>query len=391
MRHDPGPWQWPKVIRRGVGLGLAFVAVWGMALTADTGAVSAAFTQWMDQPAQVVGLLANQMGQPPQAQSPASLDGWGQLLVGQSALLSAAQEEIERLSRQEEDEEQPAPLEQDDDDESKPSLQPPEELDDVIEMTGVGQNGSQYLHRDQVYLYNRTGKSLTDAVFDQGEVNLSQQDGPQILILHSHGSEAYSQNDGNLYQETDPFRTTDCTKNVVRVGEEIAQVFRSYGLQVLHDTNVYDYPSYNEAYTRSKQAVEDWLAKYPSIQVILDVHRDALVGTDGSIYKLITEEEGQKVAQVMLVVGTDDGGADHPNWDDNLALGLTLQKALTEDYNALARPLVLRSSSYNQQLSPGFLLLEVGGHGNTLTEAVAGARMFADTAAQTLLGLMSGK
>lgn len=186
--------------------------------------------------------------------------------------------------------------------------------------------------------------------------------GPRILILHSHGSEAYSQNDGDLYQESDAYRTTDCTHNVVRVGEAMAEVFRGQGFQVIHDTNLYDYPAYNGSYDRSKAAVRDWLAKYPTIRIILDVHRDALVGSDGSIYKLVTQENGKKTAQVMLVVGTDGGGAQHPYWIDNLALAVRFQEELISDYVSLARPIVLRNSSYNQQLSPGYLLVEVGGH-----------------------------
>lgn len=212
-------------------------------------------------------------------------------------------------------------------------------------------------------------------------------EGPQILIVHTHGSEAYSQSDGLTYQESDSYRTTDCTRNMVRVGEEMAQIFRENGFEVIHDTNLYDYPAYNGAYDRSGAAVKDWLAKYPSIKIILDVHRDALVGNDGSIYKLVSQENGEKVAQVMLVVGTDGGGASHPYWIDNLALAIRYQQELISDYVSLARPIVLRNSRYNQNLSTGSLLVEVGGHGNTLTEALAGARLFAQSVSQVLLGL----
>ena len=98
--------------------------------------------------------------------------------------------------------------------------------------------------------------------------------------------------------------------------------------------------------------MKDWLAKYPTIRVVLDVHRDALVGTDGAIYKLISQENEKKVAQVMLVVGTDSGGASHPGWADNLALAVRLQKELISDYVSLARPIALRSSSYNRSSPP---------------------------------------
>ena len=207
-------------------------------------------------------------------------------------------------------------------------------------------------------------------------------EGPQILIVHTHGSEAYSQTDGDRYEESDPYRTTDCTHNVVRVGEEMARIFRSYGFQVIHDTELYDYPAYSGAYERSGAAVRRWLEQYPTIRLALDVHRDALVGNDGAIYKLITQENGRRAAQVMLVVGTG-----HDGWKDNLALGVRVQRELLADYVTLARPVVLRSGKYNQDCLSGSLLVEVGGHGNTLTEALAGAQLFAVSAAQVFSGL----
>ena len=257
-------------------------------------------------------------------------------------------------------------------------------------MTGRGKEGGKYLFADGVYLYNRTGKELDASILSAGQVDVPLGEGPQILIVHTHGSEAYAQTDGDTYEESDPYRTTDCTHNVVRVGEEMATVFRAHGFRVLHDTNLYDYPSYSGAYDRSKAAVEQWLAEYPSISVVLDVHRDALVGSDGETYKLVSREAGETVAQVMLVLGSDDTGLEHPRWTDNLAFAVHLQRELVRGYADLARPIVLRSSRYNQQLSPGALLVEVGGHGNTLTEAVAGARLWADNAARTLQTLKTG-
>ena len=191
--------------------------------------------------------------------------------------------------------------------------------------------------------------------------------------------------DGDTYEESDPYRTTDCAHNVVRVGEEMATVFRAYGFQVIHDTTLCDYPAYNGAYDRSKAVVEQWLEQYPTIKVVLDVHRDALVGGDGEIYKMVSTEAGEKVAQVMMVLGTDAGGAEHPRWRDNLAFALLLQRNLVRGYTSLVRPTVLRNSRYNQQLLPGSILVEVGGHGNSLSEAIAGGRLWADNVARTLL------
>ena len=193
--------------------------------------------------------------------------------------------------------------------------------------------------------------------------------------------------DGDLYEESDPYRTTDCSHNVVRVGEEMATVFRAYGFQVVHDTPLCDYPAYNGAYDRSYAVVEQWLEKYPSIKVVFDVHRDALVGSGGEVYKMVSTEAGQKVAQVMMVLGTDAGGAAHPRWKDNMAFALKLQRNLVKGYTSLVRPTVLRKSRYNQQLCAGSVLVEVGGHGNTLSEAIAGGRLWADNVARTLLDM----
>ena len=174
---------------------------------------------------------------------------------------------------------------------------------------------------------------------------------------------------------------------MVRVGEEMAAVFSEMGLKVLHDKTLYDYPQYNGAYTRSKEAVAGYLKEYPTIRVVLDVHRDALIAGDGTVYKTMTTVNGAKTAQVMLVVGT---GEEHPGWAENLTLACKVQKSLDTLYPTLARPMALRTSHYNQQLCPGSLLVEVGSHGNTLQEALAAAREFSRATGAVLLGLVAG-
>lgn len=224
-----------RVLRRGVGLGLALVTVWGVGLTADLSGVGEAVRAWSADSQAVVGLLAEQLGQVPEETALAGMDGLGRLMVEQSALLSAraggggcppagAGGCGEHAPTEE------PPEVEDNDDQTAPQLQPPAEPDDVREMTGVGREGGQYFSQNGVYLYDRTNKGLDPSVFDAGAVHFGLGEGPQILILHSHGSEAYSQNDGDLYQESDAYRTTDCTHNVVRVGEAMAEVFRSQGL-----------------------------------------------------------------------------------------------------------------------------------------------------------------
>lgn len=211
-------------------------------------------------------------------------------------------------------------------------------------------------------------------------------EGPQILIMHTHGTEAYTMDGEDVYQESDASRTTDENYNVLRIGDEMQSIFEEMGLEVIHDRTLYDYPQYSGSYDRSHAGVQSWLEQYPSIQVVLDVHRDALIGEDGTVYKAVTDVDGEKTAQVLMIVGTDELG-EHPNWTDNLALAIQIQKNLDEQWPTLARPITLRSSRFNQQLTHGSLLVEVGSHGNTLEEALRGARLFAQAAGEVLLEL----
>ena len=380
--------QFLTALRRGVALGLALAAVWTMGHTVDFKAIGRQAAKKIGESGVGVKLLAYQLGDA--AEKERAITGLNRLLLFRSPLLAAGEEEVLRLRSQREPGEEdvePDSAQGDGDDQVEPDLQPQSEEDGVVEMTGRGKEGGKYLYGQGVYLYNRTDLDLDTGVLTAGKVDVTLGEGPQILIIHTHGSEAYAQSDGDHYEESDPYRTTDCTHNVVRVGEEMAMVFRARGFQVVHDTTLFDYPTYSGAYDRSKTAVEEWLSNYPTIQVVLDVHRDALVGTDGQVYKLVSEEAGEKVAQVMLVVGTDGSGAEHPRWKDNLAFGILLQQGVVKGYHELARPMVARNSRYNQQLLPGSLLVEVGGHGNTLTEAIAGGRLWADNVARTLLAL----
>ena len=213
-------------------------------------------------------------------------------------------------------------------------------------------------------------------------------EGPQILIMHTHGTEAYTMDGTDIYTPSDTSRTTDPNYNVVRVGEEIAGVLTEMGFSVLHDTSLYDYPAFSGAYDRSKAGVERYLAEYPSIRIVLDVHRDALVGENGETYKTLATVDGAETAQVMLVVGSNDTGLEHPRWKENLTLAIRLQGGMNALSPTLARPITIRTNRFNQQLTTGSLLVEVGSHGNTLQEALAAARLFARAAGeefQTLL------
>ena len=133
--------------------------------------------------------------------------------------------------------------------------------------------------------------------------------------------------------------------------------------------------------------MERYLKDYPSIKLVLDIHRDAL-GADGVVYKTMAEEDGVVSSQIMLLVGTDESGLEHPNWRQNLAAALYLQNAVHAQNPTLMRPISLVRERYNQHLSPGFIIMEVGSNGNTLQEALAAIRLFGRAAAPALLELV---
>lgn len=208
-------------------------------------------------------------------------------------------------------------------------------------------------------------------------------EGPQILIIHTHGSEAYTQAGLDRYDAEDNSRTSDTRYNIIRVGDELTERLEAEGLSVIHDREIYDYPSYTGSYTRSGAAVEEYLRQYPDIAMVIDLHRDAL-GADGVVYKTVAEEQGVCASQIMLLVGTDASGLEHPNWQSNLSLALYLQQAVSEKHPTLMRPVSLVQQRYNQHLTPGSMIIEVGSSGNTLQEALAAIRLFADAAAPAL-------
>ena len=212
-------------------------------------------------------------------------------------------------------------------------------------------------------------------------------DEPCILIVHTHGSEAYTPDGDDIYVESDPYRTEDLNYNVVKVGDVLTEELESRGLKVLHDRTLHDYPSYNGSYSRSFDTIAKYLDTYPSIKIVIDLHRDAL-GSSDVLYKVVADEEGVCASQVMLFVGTDASGLEHPNWRQNLSLAVYIQNAVSSKYPSLMRPLQLVKYRYNQHLTPGSMIIEVGSNGNTLQEALAAIRLFGHSAGPALAKLV---
>lgn len=212
-------------------------------------------------------------------------------------------------------------------------------------------------------------------------------DGVKVLIVHTHATESYSEEGASSYDSEKSDRTLDCNKNVVRVGEEIRKVFEEKGIKVIHDKTLHDHPNFNGSYENSRKTVEKHLSENPEICIVLDVHRDAFVYEDGSKAKFVTEASGKSVAQVMLVVGTDAGGLNHPDWRENMKLALKFQDAISKKNPTLMRGVNLRKERFNGHTTRGSMIIEVGSSGNTLNEALEGARLAASEMADFLNSL----
>ena len=156
---------------------------------------------------------------------------------------------------------------------------------------------------------------------------------------------------------------------MIRMGQELTRLLEAGGIRVIHDTAHHDYPDYNSAYSNARKSIAEYLREYPSIRMVLDLHRDASDTTDGQLVTSATVG-GQRSAQLLMMVGTDAGGNYHPNWQENLALGLKLSAVLERTNPGICRPVTLRTERFNTDMTPGSLLVEVGAAGNTQQEAL---------------------
>jgi stage II sporulation protein P len=199
---------------------------------------------------------------------------------------------------------------------------------------------------------------------------------PSVLILHTHATESYTKTDEN-YRESSAYRTLDENYNMLSIGSRVAEVLSQNGIAVIHDRELHDYPSYDGSYNHARESILFYLEKYPTLELVLDLHRDAS-GNLQEQRRTVVQMEGREYAQLMLVLGTDAAGLSHPNWQENLALGLKLQAVLEGLVPGITRPLNLRSQRFNQDLSSGALLVEVGTAGNSHAEALLAAEILAE-------------
>jgi len=248
-----------------------------------------------------------------------------------------------------------------------------------IEIVNAGTSGT-------IFVNNETNIDIDIYDFLERPISFDfSGDGPHILIIHTHTTEAFTAPGKTWYHITNNKRSHNENENIVAVGVEIANVLRENGFNVVHNTSVHDYPSFNGSYAASFATIDRYLRRYPSIQLVLDVHRDAIVRQEcGTKIKLLGEINNEDVAQVMFVVGTNAGGLSHDYWRDNLALVARMQQQMVTDVPGFVRPINLRRERFNQHTTRGSMLIEVGTSGNTLNEAILGGRVAAQQIAEVL-------
>lgn len=233
--------------------------------------------------------------------------------------------------------------------------------DDYITLDGGGQVRNMTSVSNDVLL-EESRKPYDFTVERNGE--------PQVLIMHTHETESYEPYTRDFYDSSFTSRTTDDSMNMAAVGDKIAEQLEGAGIGVIHDVTKHDYPSYNGSYDRSRVTALDILAENPSIKVVLDIHRDAIERPDGTRIAPTVEINGKNAAQVMIISGCDDGTMGMPNYMKNFRFASALQQQLEEDFPGLTRPVLFDYRQYNQDLTTGSILIEVGGHANSIDEAL---------------------
>ena len=210
---------------------------------------------------------------------------------------------------------------------------------------------------------------------------------PQVLIMHTHATEDYRLSAGLWFAPGDGARSTDRSINMCAVGRVMADTLNAAGICTLHDETLNDYPSYTGSYANSRAVVQQYLARYPSIKVVLDVHRDAIETESGSRYAPVCTVDGRQAAQVMIICGCDNGTTVQlPGWRQNLRFAAAWERSMEGMYPGFTRPVLFSYRFYNQDLTTGSLLIEIGGHGNNLNEALYAGQLAAKGLAAALLG-----
>ena len=246
---------------------------------------------------------------------------------------------------------------------------------------------SGYTVFGNVYINNGSDAALDASMLGADYAACLGADEPQVLIMHTHATESYQTWPDPVFDPGYTARSKSTALNMCAVGEKMAQVLNAAGIRTLHDETLYDAPGYTDSYKRSRAGVQTYLERYPSIKVVLDVHRDAIEDSDGTRVKPVCEIDGESTAQVMVIAGCDNGSSIAlPNWRLNLRFAAEWETAMESAYPGLTRPVLCGYRFYNQDLTTGSLLIEIGGHANTLDEALRAGEYAAKALAAVLGG-----
>ena len=215
------------------------------------------------------------------------------------------------------------------------------------------------------------------------ELSINLDGEPQVLIIHTHTTESYEQDNDGYYDTRFVGRSLCPANSVVGVGAALAQTLADNGICVIHDGTVFDDPLYENSYSRSRERIEQILSEYPSIKIVLDIHRDGISDGDARIAP-VAETDSGTAAQIMIICGCDDGSGILPDYMKNLRFAIYLQQGIERDNPGLTRPLLFDYRFYNQDLTAGSLVIEIGALGNSREQAVLSARLAGESVASML-------
>ena len=253
----------------------------------------------------------------------------------------------------------------------------------ITETKYSAKEGGIYIGFEDAIIKNCTTKStqeIKSKLLEKHDLSLSTELGalPQVLIYHTHATEGFEPYDSGVFDKNGTWRSTDNSKNMVAVGDALETVLNKKGVGVIHNKTLHDDPSYNGSYGRSAVTVTEILEEYPTVEVCIDLHRDAIEPSENEIIKPTVVINGKKAAQIMIISGCDNGKLNMPNYWENLRFAAALAAKLEELFPGITRPILFDYRKYNMDLSPGLLLIEIGATGNTLEEAVYSAELLGE-------------
>ena len=251
---------------------------------------------------------------------------------------------------------------------------------------GYIQFGEGFIRNDT----NHTAESIHNMLGRDFNLSFSAEEGPIVLIVHTHATESFERWDSDFYDTRTYWRSRDNNSNIVAVGATLAAALESRGIPIIHDTTHHDFPTFAGSYERAAETIQAYLEEYPTIRIVLDIHRDAIIRDDDTIVKPVTTINGRQAAQIMIISAADNGRLGVPNYPYNLRFAAHFQDHMEQAFPGLTRAIFFTYRRYNMHLTPGSLLVEIGSNANTIEEASFAAALAGDALADLILGKLEG-